>query len=104
MAGENEVEHARRHLVEDLRKMTEKDANVRVRIREQPRFGALAAIGTRIDADDLDATSADVHCFRFVDEQPRRLEITQTGRARKRIAAVLDVVIAEHDVTARKRR
>ena len=41
--------------------------------------------------------TSDLHRLALVDEQPRRSELGEPGRAGEGIPAVLDVVVAEHD-------
>jgi hypothetical protein len=66
--------------------------------RVLPWLGAPSAIGAWVDADDLDAAAAQLHGLRFVDEEPRRLELREACAPRKRVAAVLDVVVAQNRV------
>src|SRR5438128_6070814 len=99
VSGEDELERARRQLVEDMREVTEENPQAGVRIDELPRPGAAVSIRARIDADELNATSAHLDRLRFVDEQSRRSQIVQAVRTRERVTRMLDIVVAEHCIT-----
>ena len=95
--GEDEVERTGRQKVEHVREVAEEDAQLGGLVDELPRTRRPLPVSARIDADELHAMPAKLDRLAFVDEQACRGEIVEARSARERIAAVLDVVIAEHD-------
>src|SRR5437867_10662977 len=77
--------------------MTQQNPQLGGLVHQSPRLRRPLPVGTRIDADDLDATTAKLDRLALVDEQASRSELGQPRGARERITAVLDVVIAEYD-------
>jgi hypothetical protein len=80
VAGQHEVKRARREKVEDVREVTQQEAEIRRLVDELPGVRALAAVGPRVDANDLHSPTAYVEGHRLVDEKARRVEVTQPCR------------------------
>src|SRR3954469_24356939 len=79
--GKDEIECARGKEVEDVREVAEQDAQVGALVDEAPRLRAPLPVRARVDADDLDALAAQLEGRAFVDQQMRRRELGQSGRA-----------------------
>jgi len=102
VSGEDQVEHTREPSG-DPREVTEEDAQIGSGVREVLRMSTLIGVRPGIDSDDLDAPSAKLQLDRLVGEERHTLEgvdrswIDVLG---KRVAAVGEVVVSEHDVAA----
>ena len=88
--------------VDDPREVAEQDAQVGVRVGELPGPRLAAHVRARVDADELDATAAELERHRLVAEQRAAAEVDLADRLRERVAAVGEVVVAEHGVDRRQ--
>ena len=104
MAGEDKVEHAGREPVDDVREVAEQDAQVGSAVDDALRSRQPSAVGTRVDADDLDGAAAELDRPRVVREKRGRLELVQLGRTGERVARRGEVMVPEHRVAARHPR
>src|SRR6058998_550757 len=77
--------------------MTQQNPQLGGLVHQSPRLRRPLPVGTRIDTDDLDAMTAKLDRLALVEEQASRSELGQPRGARERIAALLDLVIAEYD-------
>ena len=102
MPGEDEVKDSR-NPADDPREVAEQDAKIGAGVDEV--LGTRASVGVRpgIDTDDLNVPSAELKLDALVAHEGDTLERIDCGRIdalRERIAAVGEVVVAEHDVAA----
>src|SRR6476659_7624652 len=102
MAREDEVEGARRQPVEHVWKVTEKNAQVGIRIGEACRLGLAAPVGARVDPDDLDPATVELERVRLVEQKPRATEGRDGQAVGKRVATRAEVVVAQDGRTARQ--
>ena len=102
--GKDQMEHLR-DAPHDSREVAEKNAEIRGRVGQRVRSCRPRGIGLRADADDLDAPPAQLHLDGLVAEERHVLERADrvgVDPLRERVAAVREVVVAEHDVGGRK--
>ena len=97
VAGEHEVERAPAARIDDAREVAEEDAEVRVRVGELPaaaRSWRSTCAGRRRRAGRAGRAARASPPRR--EEQRRRPEVDRADRLRERVAAVGEVVVAEH--------
>ena len=75
VAGEDEVEGARRQPVDHAGVVAKEDAEVRLRVDELLRAGDAVPVAARVDACDLHLHAAEVDRARVVGEERRRPEL-----------------------------